>query len=63
MYWPLIITACLSEDAVGPRGVLMHSSKLNGLLCGPLNWMVQAVEEFRVVGFDLVWHPVFVPLL
>jgi hypothetical protein len=51
-YWPLILRACSAEDAVGPRAVLLRSSRLKELLWDTLEYVVGAVEEFRVEGFD-----------
>jgi hypothetical protein len=53
-YWPLIVTLCSPEGAVGPRALLLHSSQLEVLWGGTLQGMVRQLEGFRVAGFDKV---------
>jgi hypothetical protein len=53
-YLLLLLMACSPADAVGPRAVLLPSSKVKELLWATLEDMVRAVEGFRVVGFNEV---------
>jgi hypothetical protein len=53
-HWPLILMACSAGEAVGPRALLLRSSRLKELLWGTLEAMARAVEKFRVEGLDKV---------
>jgi hypothetical protein len=61
-YWPLILTLCSPEGAVGPRALLLHSSQLEMLFGNTLQGMVRQLEVFRVAGFNKVCALCYLPI-